>query len=62
MLAERLVKFGETACAARGVPSPFAKPDLDHLDLSRPFDAPALLEAEKEAYEEAKKGWARDAY
>jgi hypothetical protein len=53
MLAERLIKVGEVGYAARGKPSPFApEPELDHLDLTRPFDTAALLTAEKEAYEE----------
>jgi hypothetical protein len=53
MLAERLIKASEAGSAARGVPSPFA-PELapDHLDLTRSFDAAALLAAEKEAYAE----------
>ena len=63
MLAERLIKATEMDYAARGVPSPFApEPELDHLDLTWPFDAPALLAAEKEAYAERKQGAARDAY
>jgi hypothetical protein len=54
-LAERLIKAGEAGCATRGVPSPFApEPVPDHLDLTRPFDAAALLAAEKEAYAEMK--------
>jgi len=55
MLAERLIKVSEAGTAARGVPSPFSpEPLLDHLDLTRAFDAAALLAAEKEAYAEMK--------
>ena len=52
-LAERLIKAAEAGYAARRVASPFApEPTADHLDLTRPFDAAALLAAEKEAYAE----------
>jgi hypothetical protein len=62
MLAERMIKAAEAGYAAREVPSPFApEPALDHLDLTRAFDADALLAAEKEAYEEWKKA-ARNGY
>ena len=62
MLAERLMKEAEAAYAARGVPSPFAQePAPDHLDLTRPFNAAALLAAEKEAYAEMKAA-ARNSY
>jgi hypothetical protein len=55
MFAERLIKASEAGSAARGVPSHFApEPAPDHLDLTRPFDAAALLAAEKEAYAEMK--------
>jgi hypothetical protein len=50
-----MVKVVEAGCAARGEPSPLApQPAPDHLDLTRPFDAAGLLEAEKEACEEWK--------
>jgi hypothetical protein len=63
MLAERLITVGEAGYAARGVPSPFAsEPAADHLDLTRPFDASALLTAEKEAYTEIKASAARRPY
>jgi hypothetical protein len=55
MLAERLIMVGQAGYAARGKPSPFApEPELDHLDLTRPFDTAALVAAEKEAYEKWK--------
>ena len=62
-LAERLIKVADAGSAARGVPSPFApEPALDHLDLNRPFDAVAMLAAEKEAFAEMKAAAARSPY
>lgn len=63
MLAEHLIKAADEGAAARGVPSPFApEPAPDHLDLTRPFDAAALLAAEKEAYAEIKAAAAGRSY
>ena len=45
LFSERLKKISEEACAARGTPSPFAEPVVDHLDLTQPFDAAALFKA-----------------
>ena len=45
LLSERLKKVSEEACAARGTPSPFTQPVVDHLDLTQPFDATGLFKA-----------------
>ena len=45
LLSERLKKLYEGAQAARGLPSPFAHPVVDHLDLARPFDAAEMFKA-----------------
>jgi hypothetical protein len=45
LLSERLRKICEEAHATRGLPSPFAEPAVDHLDLTRPFDIGEQLKA-----------------